>query len=294
MTETQDNGLRTHEDTALFREALNFTAAQTRFTAQMIEKDYFCTVVLGYLATTAGESCIFKGGTCLAKVHVGFYRMSEDLDFAIPMPLNATRKTRSKQMQRLKQTVASIPDNLVGLNGPAALQGVSDSMQYIGTISYVSTISGQEETIKLEISLREPLITPLINAHARIMLLDPLSGEPLVADIVVPCISKAESFAEKFRAATTRREVAIRDFYDLDHAARKQVIDLTDARFVELIRSKLAVPANDALDLTASRLAKLRTQLEPRLRPVLRQEDYDCFDLDRAFAKIVEVANLLG
>lgn len=35
--------------------------------------------------------------------------------------------------------------------------------------------------------------------------------------VMLPCISKIEAFAEKFRAAMTRREVAIRDFYDIDH-----------------------------------------------------------------------------
>ena len=75
--------IRTHEDPVLFREAVNFTAAQTRFLPRLIEKDYFCTVLLNYLAA-ADDTLIFKGGTCLAKVHAEFYRLSEDLDFVIP------------------------------------------------------------------------------------------------------------------------------------------------------------------------------------------------------------------
>jgi hypothetical protein len=31
-----------HEDVALFREALRFTAAETGFISRLIEKDYFC------------------------------------------------------------------------------------------------------------------------------------------------------------------------------------------------------------------------------------------------------------
>jgi hypothetical protein len=34
--------IRNHEDPVLFREALSFTAAETGFTARLIEKDYFC------------------------------------------------------------------------------------------------------------------------------------------------------------------------------------------------------------------------------------------------------------
>jgi hypothetical protein len=39
-----------HEDVPLFREALRFTQVQTGFAARRIEKDYFCTVLLAYLA----------------------------------------------------------------------------------------------------------------------------------------------------------------------------------------------------------------------------------------------------
>jgi len=41
--------IRFHEDVTLFREAVNFTAAQTAFAAGLIEKDYFCTLLLAYL-----------------------------------------------------------------------------------------------------------------------------------------------------------------------------------------------------------------------------------------------------
>ena len=69
--------LKLHDDAALFGEAVNFTAAETGFPARLIEKDYFCTVLLQCLAPDGGP-LVFKGGTCLAKVHAGFYRLSED------------------------------------------------------------------------------------------------------------------------------------------------------------------------------------------------------------------------
>ena len=57
-----------HEDTDLFLEALSFTAARTGFTARLIEKDYFNTLLLAYLAA-AEPHRVSKGGTCLAKVY---------------------------------------------------------------------------------------------------------------------------------------------------------------------------------------------------------------------------------
>ncbi|MBN1904282.1 MAG: hypothetical protein JW927_04210 [Deltaproteobacteria bacterium] len=44
--------VQVHRDVPLFREAVNYTAAETLFSQRLIEKDYFCTLLLHYLATT--------------------------------------------------------------------------------------------------------------------------------------------------------------------------------------------------------------------------------------------------
>ena len=68
---------------------MQFTAAESGFIPRLIEKDYFCTVLLAYLSEAAGDELVFKGGTCLAKVHAELYRLSEDLDSSIPIPVDA-------------------------------------------------------------------------------------------------------------------------------------------------------------------------------------------------------------
>ena len=77
------------------RAAVAFTAETTGFLPRLIEKDYFCSVVLEALAE-ADAGLVFKGGTCLAKVHAGFFRMSEDLDFTIPIDASASRAHRRR------------------------------------------------------------------------------------------------------------------------------------------------------------------------------------------------------
>ena len=72
MTDRDDARITLHEDVPLFREAIAFTAAKTGFNQQVIEKDYFCTVLLEDLTNHGGPGLVFKGGTCLAKVHAGF------------------------------------------------------------------------------------------------------------------------------------------------------------------------------------------------------------------------------
>ena len=39
-----------HEDPEFFKAAVSFTAKETTFSPRLVEKDYFCTVLLEYLA----------------------------------------------------------------------------------------------------------------------------------------------------------------------------------------------------------------------------------------------------
>ncbi len=278
-----------HEDPDFFREALNFTAAETAFAPRLIEKDYFCTVLLEHLSAES-DALVFKGGTCLAKVHAEFYRLSEDLDFVIPMPADAARSERSKRAAGTKEAVAEIPCRLRSSRVIRPLTGANSSTQYVAIAAYTSLLSRRDETIKIEIGLREPLLTPVISGLARTILLDPVSGRPLVKSVALRCISRMEAFAEKFRAAPSRREVAVRDFYDIDYAVRKLGVNQQDADLVNLVRQKLAVPGNEPVDISVDRLSALRQQIEPQLKPVLRGRDFWEFNLERAFRAVAEMA----
>ena len=285
--------IRLHEeDPALLREAIRFTSAETGFTPRLIEKDYFCSVILRHL-TEAGAGLVFRGGTCLAKVHAGFYRLSEDLDFLIATPVDASRADRSRQATTAKRVIAAIGDRVPGLKVLSALRGANDSRHYAAVIGYASLLGPQEETIKIEVGLREPLLMPEMQGEVRTLLLDPVPGEPMVPVFSVTCLSRQEAMAEKLRAALSRREAAIRDFYDVDHAIRRQGLSMQDAELVSLVRGKLAVPGNAPVDVSAARLTSLRPQLESQLKPVLREVDFAAFDLDRAFASMAALAAAL-
>jgi len=293
MTAPDAAPLGAHRDPAFFREAVSYTAAETGFIARLIEKDYFCTVLLQHLAA-AGSTLVFRGGTCLAKVHAGFYRLSEDLDFVIPTPTTATRGERSRRAEPLKRAVAALGMEATGLRVVEALTGANASTQYNAAIAYRSLLGPEEETIKIEVGLREPLLTDAESAGARTLLLDPVSGTPLVPLVSLPCLSRQEAMAEKLRAALSRREVAIRDFYDVDHAVGRLRFPVLAAGFVALVKTKLRMPGNGPVDVSAARLAALRPQLEAQLKPVLRAADFAAFDLDRAFTTVAEVAGAVG
>jgi predicted nucleotidyltransferase component of viral defense system len=288
MSKPEPIAIRAHEDRDWFLEAVNFTAATTGFSPRLIEKDYFCTVLLQHLAT-AGV-LVFKGGTCLAKVHGEFYRLSEDLDFVIPMPCGAKSTERKVRAAEAKRVVLELEKRVSAFHVVKGLTGANRSTQYIAVIGYDSLLGQQQDSIKIEIGLREPLLTPVFDGTARTVLLDPVSGRQMTPHIALPCISRIEAFAEKFRAALSRREVAIRDFYDIDYGVRRLDLRPQEPALIELLRRKLAVSGNEAVDVSDHRLATLRQQLESQLKPVLRGKDFSEFDLGRAFQTVVEMA----
>lgn len=281
-----------HEDPDLFRAAVSFTAKTTTFAERLIEKDYFCTVLLDYLIGAEPE-LVFKGGTCLAKVHAELYRLSEDLDFVIPLPVDAPRSQRSRQMTRLNVALQAIPAELPVFRLSQPLRGANNSRQYMAAVGYTSLL-GDDGVIKIEIGLREPLLASPYTGRAQTLLIDPVSGEPLIHPVPLRCISRLEAFAEKFRAALSRHEVAIRDFYDIDYAVRHLGLRPADADLTELVRRKLAVPGNTIVDVSQERLAALRAQMDPQLKSVLRPKDFAEFELDRAFQHVVDMAARIG
>ena len=277
-----------HEDRALFLEALDFTSAKTGFPTQLIEKDFFCTLLLAHLVEAA-PALVFKGGTCIAKVHTELYRLSEDMDFAIPMSTDAPRSERRRRATPLKSVVRGIPRALPCFRVSAQLVGANNSRQYAAAVTYQSVATGSVDSIKIEVSLREPMLAHVKPQAAATALLDPVTGAPMVKIVLAPCISLEEALAEKFRAALTRRESAIRDFYDIDYALRIGA-DCSARRLVEMVRQKLDVPGTEAIDVSTERLAGLERQVGARLRPVLRPADFDAFDLGRASKAVVTMA----
>ena len=284
---------RVHEDPARFREAIHFTAAETLFLPRLIEKDYFCTRLLAYLSTAAC-SLVCKGGTCLAKVHAGFYRLSEDLDFVIPTLLSASRSKRRSLSAGLKGAISQLPGRLSAFRIVKPLTGANTSTQYVAVVGYTSLINQQEETVKIEAGLREPLLTQVWIGEAQTLPLNPVSGKPITPAIPVPCISRSEAMAEKLRAALSMREAAIRDFYDIDYAVRKRGFLPLETAITELVMQKLSVPGNEPVDISPERMATLRQQLDTELKTVLREKDFREFDLERAFRIVKDVAAIIG
>jgi predicted nucleotidyltransferase component of viral defense system len=283
-----------HHDHDLFRASVAFTAGHTRFLPRLIEKDYFSSILLGYLRESNAGHLIFKGGTCLAKVHADFYRLSEDLDFVIPTPVDSRKGERSKLAAPLKKALMDLPakHSIFAIEQP--LTGHNESRQYLATIVYGSLLDRQPGRINLEIGLREPLFAATTVGEVRTLLRNAAVPDDAQPSFYFLCLSFEEAMAEKFRAALTRREVAIRDFFDIDYMVQNKRLNPETMEFISLVRKKVEIPGNDPPDFSDDRHALLTDQLNARLKPMLRVDEFNRFDLRRAITTVKRLGQQLS
>ncbi|MFQ5738703.1 MAG: nucleotidyl transferase AbiEii/AbiGii toxin family protein [Acidobacteriota bacterium] len=214
-------------------------------------------------------------------------------DFRGNSTARARRRDRRTRIAPLKSHLEQLPRRVHCFRVDQPLKGANQSRQYFARYVYRSLVSGEDEAIKVEVGLREPVLDPVEKRQATTILIDPFKNEPVLKPIFVSVMSTRETYAEKFRAALTRREPAIRDFYDIDYAVRKREVNPEHHVFVQLLRQKIDVPGNDSVEVSGAKLTVLRRQLEPQLKPVLRVTDYESFDLERAFALVSKVSQAL-
>lgn len=141
--------IRLHvDDPDRLAQAILLTARRTGFAPRLVEKDYFCSVVLEFLAG-AGPDLAFRGGTCFTKVHSGFYRLSEELDFACSIDSRASRGARSERARAIKARFADAPRRLEGMQILEGLSGSNQSVQYNGVLGYTSLFDRDPQPVRV-------------------------------------------------------------------------------------------------------------------------------------------------
>ena len=245
-----------------------------------LEKDFLLTIILIKFGEKYGD-LVFKWGTCLNKVYFPYFRLSEDLDFVLDVDLGRTaRKTLLKQYE--ENFVADLA--LLGLTLRDERTKFDEYRLAMFTFEYQSAINNSLQTIKLDISLKGRLSLPPKPGKIQSIFIDSVYEEPIFSqEHTISCIDIREALAEKMRAALTRREPAIRDFFDIWYARSLWWFDFSDPVFLSLLWEKLrevdyAYTLEDNQDL-------LIRQIKTDLRPVLT-DDYG-FDFETIYIFIL-------
>src|SRR3989338_7616003 len=221
-------------------------SAETGFSSKLLEKDYHLTRILQRISEKKIRDLVFKGGTCLNKCYLGFYRLSEDLDFVYNQDVKGKTKLQIKKI-------------LDGLR--RELFEILNEMKF--------------KTIKLEISFRKKLRNPTKMKAIKHEFIDAL-GEPILRkDVEIEVIDLTENFAEKFRALVIRKNVAIRDIYDI-YFILKNKIAKVDKSLIDLILVKInensekKFTRKDFIDFINSLKSKLSDLNEKEISSLLK------------------------
>ncbi len=275
-----------------FKDIILAVAKKHKFRPGIVEKDYYLTVILNTIDSCFSDQLVFKGGTLLNKIHLNYHRLSEDLDFVYNGKIDLTsRSHRSKAITPIRDAMPNCLKQIDLKSDKPKGEGFNNSTQYVFNVSYPSFITGKDENIKIEASLRQqPIDKPVYNVIKHFYQ-DPFTGEDLIPANKILSLSLNEAIAEKLKAAITRKDAAIRDYYDLWHIAEAK-FSFHDKRFVELFRMKLDAEGYKGnfthnFGLAQDKVELLHRQVETDLMPVIRADEQ--FDLGKVFERFDEI-----
>ncbi|MFP4423972.1 MAG: nucleotidyl transferase AbiEii/AbiGii toxin family protein [Candidatus Woesearchaeota archaeon] len=203
----------------------------------LIEKDIILHRILLRLSKEEWfrDSFAFKGGTCLTKCYLGYYRFSEDIDFTYiyqnefnGISQKEIRRILSKKITRFMYILSGISDEL-DLDFKQD-KSDSDYVELGGSnkfatfkLWYTSNILGTKQFIKIQVNFVELLHEKIVQKKAKSLydipeeemkLMFPDYKE-IIYHIPIKCYSIKEIFYEKIRAVLTRRGIKARDFIDV-------------------------------------------------------------------------------
>lgn len=151
------------------------------------------------------------------------------------------------------------------------------------TFDYKSVINNSVQTIKIDISIKNRLYLPIFSGEIKSNFRDALLEENIFQTHFINCINLKESVAEKLRASLTRKESAIRDFFDIWYIKNNSDLNFNDEEFRNLLDIKLGeAEYNYSLE---ENYESLKKQVQTDLKPVLNN-DYK-FDFEEVFNYIL-------
>jgi predicted nucleotidyltransferase component of viral defense system len=265
------------------KDIINYVADKQGFRPAIIEKDYHLTRILNAVNQHLSSDIIFKGGTLLNKAYLNYHRLSEDLDFSYSSDVYvSTRTKRSKVIEPIRKKMGSFLSHLELTSNNVEGEGFNNSTQYLFNLQYQSVIINRKETIKFEISLRQPSFLPPEIVKIKHFYQDPFTGEDLFPQGSILGLSLKECAAEKLKASISRLTPAIRDYYDLGHFI-KTGFDFSQTDFLKLVNKKLELDNYKGdysynLGLPKNAIKELKRISQTDLVPMLRIDDK--FDLD--------------
>jgi len=191
---------------------------------QQIEKDYIISWILWgiYNHNFLKDALIFKGGTCLKKIHIEDYRYSEDMDFTLnpEMEKNITNNDIYGAFETVFVEIKEAAN--INLSIPEDSKEVHESGGIKFFIDYVGPLGGKSDHVKTDISKGEKLVFDV----ERLNMLNQYSDIEEEEDVTIKCYGLEEIVIEKMAALMGR--TIPRDLYDFEYLTNNEGIELQD------------------------------------------------------------------
>lgn len=220
----------------------------------LVEKDFIIQSLLLRLSENDyfTNNYVFKGGTCLIKCYLGYYRFSEDVDFTYKNQKvfrNKSEKTirrmLSPEIDKLMEVIVKVCSNVdldfVAKKNNKRYVEIGGSNRFLTLKAwYNSSIDGKENFIKFQFNFVEDIMYKLMKKKAEPLIrkidekevkaLFPKESEVLLSRPTLDVYDIREIVTEKARAILTRRGIKERDFVDIYLIIKKLDKDITSFR----------------------------------------------------------------
>ncbi|MFH1721722.1 MAG: nucleotidyl transferase AbiEii/AbiGii toxin family protein [Candidatus Altiarchaeota archaeon] len=208
----------------------------------LLEKDYHLHRILVEMNQDpwVSERIVFKGGTCLIKAYLGYFRFSEDLDFTWANQEDWSGKTPSAVRKACSKHITEFGEHLEEICGRLDLKFKSSKEEKTAIeiggggrlVRFYPRFTSQQEgltiRLKVEINFLEKILYPTKQLPLKTYLTELLKKDAEVLGFRYPqdykayaqkvklnCYNPKEIYAEKCRAALTRQAFKLRDYLDI-------------------------------------------------------------------------------
>lgn len=238
--------MKLHQDKEAFKDMLSDVSKRSDIRIDILEKDYYLTLLLWELAQKQGElPAYFKGGTALYKAIGRMKRFSEDIDLTIEIH-DCSKSQGKKRLETaanryttlLRTTDKSKESNQRGTitsvyeYDPLVTFDADDALQRFGYVKIEATsftISEPVESIE---------ISPLLYSEATRQQREAIEARYEVKPFAIKTIKLERIFADKILAAEFYYQR--RMLFDV----AKHLYDLTTMMEQDRIQTLLATPEN--------------------------------------------------
>lgn len=170
---------------------LKALSGETGFKEELLEKDYYLTLILYLLKDV--EGIYFKGGTALQKIFLNYSRLSEDADYTV-----------TEELDMIKKEIKNI---LIESKIFKKITRDKDVDGFVRIVATYENIYGNDDVVFIDLNKRAKLLTKPEKHQIKHFY------DEEVPTFSVNTLSKAEMFAEKMAATIGRNKP--RDHFDI-------------------------------------------------------------------------------